>query len=208
MDKTKGENSKMKININSHLNKKSMLLVLVIVLAVFVSLPGEEAQKVDTKTERAVFAGGCFWGMEYYFQKQEGVLETSVGFSGGTVKNPTTKQVSEGKTGHAEALEVVYDPAKVSYEKLTRLFFEIHDPTQINRQGDDIGEEYRSEIFYLNPQQKKVSQKLINILKSKGFKVATKLTPFKAFYSAEDRHQDYYKQKGGTPPCHVYTKRF
>jgi peptide methionine sulfoxide reductase msrA/msrB len=116
--------------------------------------------------------------------------------------------VCSGTTGHAETQEVVYDPSKTSYEKLARLFFEIHDPTQINRQGPDIGEQYRSAIFYVNDEQKKVAQKLISILKEKGYKIATEVTKADVFWEAEAYHQDYYLNNGKQPYCHSYTKRF
>lgn len=160
------------------------------------------------KTARAIFASGCFWGTEYHFKKKKGVLLTSVGYTGGHVKNPTYKQVCSGSTGHAEAIEVVYDPSKVSYAELAKLFFETHDPTQVNRQGPDIGEQYRSEIFYLDDEQKESAQKLIEVLKNKGLNVATRLTKASEYYTAEDYHQDYYEKKGGTPYCHIYTRRF
>ena len=160
------------------------------------------------KTQRAIFASGCFWGTEYQLQKARGVLQTTVGYTGGTTEKPTYREVCSGTTGHAEAVEVIFDPEKISYEELVKLFFETHDPTQVNRQGPDIGEQYRSEIFYLNDQQKETAQKLIEVLKTKGYKVATQLSKASAFWSAEDYHQDYYKKKHGTPYCHVYTKRF
>ncbi|MGD2085741.1 MAG: bifunctional methionine sulfoxide reductase B/A protein [Candidatus Aminicenantes bacterium] len=160
------------------------------------------------KTQRAIFASGCFWGTEYHFQKARGVLQTTVGYTGGTTEKPTYKEVCSGTTGHAEAVEVIFDPEKISYEELAKLFFETHDPTQVNRQGPDIGEQYRSEIFYLDDQQKETAQKLIEQLKAKGYKVATQLTKASAFWNAEDYHQDYYMKKNGTPYCHVYTKRF
>ena len=160
------------------------------------------------KTKRAIFASGCFWGTEYHFKKERGVLLTTVGYIGGSVKNPTYKQVCSGTTGHAEAIEVVYNPDKVSFETLTRLFFETHDPTQVNRQGPDIGTQYRSEIFYLDDEQKETAQKLINVLEGKGYKVATALTKATEFYGGEGYHQDYYEKKNGTPYCHFYTKRF
>lgn len=160
------------------------------------------------KTQRAIFASGCFWGTEYHFQKARGVLQTTVGYTGGATEKPTYKEVCSGNTGHAEAVEVIFDPEKISYEELVKLFFETHDPTQVNRQGPDIGEQYRSEIFYLDDQQKETAQKLIELLKTKGYKVATQLSKAAAFWSAEDYHQDYYMKKKGTPYCHVYTKRF
>ena len=160
------------------------------------------------KTRRAIFASGCFWGTEYHFQKARGVLQTTVGYTGGHTQNPTYKEVCSGTTGHAEAVEVIFDPSKISYEKLAKLFFETHDPTQVDRQGPDVGEQYRSEIFYLDDQQKETAQKVIDILKSKGYKVATRLTEASRFWKAEDYHQDYYQKKNGTPYCHIYTKRF
>jgi peptide methionine sulfoxide reductase msrA/msrB len=160
------------------------------------------------KTQRAIFASGCFWGTEYHFQKARGVLQTTVGYTGGTAEKPTYKEVCSGTTGHAEAVEVIFDPEKISYEELVKLFFETHDPTQVNRQGPDIGEQYRSEIFYLDDRQKETAQKLIDLLKTKGYNVATQLTKSAAFWNAEDYHQDYYMKKKGTPYCHIYTKRF
>ena len=191
--------------------KIKTILVLPMVVGLIMLMPAQESKKMNSKpeqSERAIFAGGCFWGMEYYFQKQKGVIDTTAGYCGGHTPNVTSRQVSAGKTGHAEALEVVFDPSKVTYEELTRLFFEIHDPTQLNRQGDDVGEEYRSEIFYLDDKQKEAGAKLITLLKEKGLKVVTRLTKAGAFWPAETRHQDYFKRKGGTPPCHFYTKRF
>lgn len=162
----------------------------------------------ESNTETAIFAGGCFWGVEYHFEQMPGVLKAESGYIGGNKKNPTYREVCDHTTGHAEAVRVIYDPDRTDYETLARLFFEIHDPTQVNRQGPDIGDQYRSEIFYTNEQQKAVAEKLIKILEEKGYKVATKLTPASTFYPAEDYHQDYYDKKNGTPYCHVYTKRF
>jgi peptide methionine sulfoxide reductase msrA/msrB len=162
----------------------------------------------EKKFEQAVFAGGCFWGVEYYFKKAKGVVMTKVGYIGGHKDNPTYKEVCYKNTGHAEAIEVTFDPHVTSYEELAKLFFEIHDPTEVNRQGPDVGEQYRSEIFYLNNDQKAIAEKLINILTGKGYKVATHLTKATTFWQAEDYHQDYYNKTGGTPYCHVYTKRF
>jgi peptide methionine sulfoxide reductase msrA/msrB len=160
------------------------------------------------KTERAIFASGCFWGTEYHLQKVPGVISTTVGYTGGHTENPTYKQVCTDKTGHAEAVEVVYDPSKTNYEQLARLFFETHDFTQLNRQGPDSGKQYRSAIFYLNEEQKNIAAKLIGILKKKGYDVKTELTPASKFWRAELYHQDYYKKNGKTPYCHIYRKIF
>jgi peptide methionine sulfoxide reductase msrA/msrB len=160
------------------------------------------------KTERAVFASGCFWGVEYYLGKAEGVVSTTVGYIGGDAISPTYEQVCTGTTGHAEAVEVVYDPAKVSYEELTKLFFETHNFSQVDGQGPDIGSQYRSEIFYVNESQKQTAEKLIAQLKKKDRDVATEVTKATTFYKAEGYHQDYYQKNGQSPYCHIYKKIF
>ncbi len=156
----------------------------------------------------AIFAGGCFWGVEYFLQKSPGVISVTSGFTGGHVKNPSYREVCTGTTGHAEAVKIIYDPEKTSYEKLLKLFLEIHDPTQVGGQGPDLGDQYRSEIFYLNDEQKKTAEKDIGILKDKGLKIATSVTKASEFYEAESYHQDYYFKNGKVPYCHAYTKRF
>ena len=170
--------------------------------------PAQENPAKENKTERAIFASGCFWGTEYHLQKAPGVISTTVGYTGCHVDNPTYKQVCTDKTGHAEAVEVIYDPSKASYEELAKLFFETHDFTQLNRQGPDIGTQYRSEIFYLDENQKKIATKLIEALKKKGYDVKTKVTLAGKFWPAENYHQDYYKNNGKTPYCHIYRKIF
>lgn len=159
-------------------------------------------------TETAILASGCFWGTEYHLQKMPGVISTTVGYTGGTVKNPSYKEVCTGRTGHAEAVKVVFNPARITYREIAKMYFETHDPTQVNRQGPDIGTQYRSEIFYLNDNQRHVAEELIGILENKGLDVATRVSPASAFYDAEDYHQDYYKHNGNTPYCHIYTQRF
>ena len=166
------------------------------------------SQQDIPKTDRAIFAGGCFWGVEYYMQKKPGVKTVVSGYIGGLKENPTYKEVCTGTTGHAEAVEITFDPSKVTYEEIAKLFFEIHDPTQVDRQGPDIGVQYRSEVFYLNEEQKSIAEDLISQLKSKGYKVATKVTKATTFWPAEDYHQDYYEHKGTLPYCQGYTKRF
>lgn len=158
--------------------------------------------------KRAIFAGGCFWGVEYFFQKFKGVLRVTSGFTGGTVEKPTYKMVCKGDSGHAEAVEVLFDSKATDYEALTKLFFEIHDPTQLNRQGPDEGEQYRSAIFYVDDDQKKVAEKLMEQLKQKGLTVATKLVPAATFWPAEDYHQNHFRGLNEEPTCHVRTKRF
>jgi peptide methionine sulfoxide reductase msrA/msrB len=162
----------------------------------------------EKKTGTAIFASGCFWGTQYYLQQAKGVLTTTVGFTGGHSANPTYEEVSSGTTGHAEAVEVTYDPGVISYEELAKLFFETHDFSQVNRQGPDIGTQYRSEIFFRDEEQKRIAEKLKGILEAKGFKVATRITPAGAFWKAEDYHQNYYRKNGDRPYCHVYRKIF
>jgi len=156
----------------------------------------------------AIFAGGCFWGVEYYLHKAPGVMSVTSGFTGGHVRNPSYKEVCTGTTGHAEAVKIIYDPHKTTYDKLLRLFLEIHDPTQTGGQGPDIGDQYRSEIFYLNDDQKSIAEMDLNILRNKGLKISTAITKASEFYSAETYHQDYYSKNGKLPYCHAFTKRF
>ncbi|HUS87661.1 MAG TPA: bifunctional methionine sulfoxide reductase B/A protein [Bacteroidales bacterium] len=158
--------------------------------------------------ETAILAGGCFWGVEYFLQQKEGVKSVVSGYIGGHVANPTYKEVCTGNTGHAEAVKVTYDPDQIGYEEVVRLFLEIHDPTQVDRQGPDRGDQYRSEIFYMNDEQRKIAGELLSLLRGKGYKIATELTTATEFYEAEDYHQDYYFNTGKTPYCHGYTKRF
>lgn len=160
------------------------------------------------RTETAIFAGGCFWGVEHLLAKQPGVIDVESGYIGGRTEHPTYPEVCTGRTGHAEAVRVTFDPSKVTYETLARLFFEIHDPTQVGRQGPDIGDQYRSEIFYTTPAQRATAERLIAELRAKGYDVATRLTPATTFWPAEEYHQDYYERKGTQPYCHGYTKRF
>lgn len=162
----------------------------------------------DKKENIAIFAGGCFWGVEHLMQRQKGVISVESGYTGGSTENPTYEQVCSQIGGHAEAVRIVFDNKLTDYETLAKMFFEIHDPTQFNRQGPDVGLQYRSEIFYLTEEQKEIAEKLIATLKNKGFDVKTKLTSASTFYVAEEYHQKYYKNKGTLPYCHVYTKRF
>jgi peptide methionine sulfoxide reductase msrA/msrB len=158
--------------------------------------------------QRAVFAGGCFWGVEHVFRQVPGVLAVRSGYTGGKVERPTYEQVSTGKTGYAESVEILFDPARVTYEKLARKFFEIHDPTEKNRQGPDVGTQYRSAIFYLTEAQKKTAQSLIDLLRGRGYQVVTDLVPASTFWPAEEYHQDYLTRHPERSSCQVPVKRF
>lgn len=153
-------------------------------------------------TNKIVLAGGCFWGLEDLIRTQPGVVNTEVGYTGGSVDNPTY----ENHAGHAEAVEIEYDPEKTSYKKLLDFFFQIHNPTTLNQQGNDRGTSYRSAIFYGNEEEKKEAEKFIDIVNaSKRWKdpVVTSLEPLKKFYRAEEYHQDYLQKNPGGYTCHA-----
>jgi peptide-methionine (S)-S-oxide reductase len=154
--------------------------------------------------DTATFATGCFWCTEAKFKQLKGVITVVSGFSGGTVAYPTYKQVCTGTTGHAEACNIIYDPAVISFDELLEAFFVAHDPTQLNKQGNDVGTQYRSAIFYHNPAQKQKADYYIaklNTEKAYKSKIVTQVTPYKVFYKAEDYHQDYFAQNGSEPYC-------
>jgi methionine-S-sulfoxide reductase len=160
---------------------------------------------MSSDTQTAIFAAGCFWGVQYYFDQVPGVTKTIVGYTGGHVDHPSYEAVCTHTTGHAEAVKIVYDPAKVSYDTLLKQFFRMHDPTQLNRQGPDIGDSYRSAIFYADETQKKAARKMIDELNSSGqFKkpIVTTLEPASTFWPAEDYHQKY-TERTGRGMCHV-----
>jgi peptide methionine sulfoxide reductase msrA/msrB len=159
-------------------------------------------------TEEAILAAGCFWGVEYYLKRLSGVLKTEVGYSGGHSDHPCYKEVCRGGSGHLEVLRVIFDPKKLSYEDLLKYFFEIHDPSQTNGQGPDIGEQYQSAIFYYNDSQKRTAESVMKLLINQGIQLATSLRPVAIFWPAETYHQDYYQKKGDQPYCHRYTRRF
>ena len=145
------------------------------------------------KTEKATFAAGCFWGIESAFKQVKGVVKTTVGYTGGNFDKPTYEDVCSNKTEHAEAVEVVFDPKKVTYDQLLRVFWQIHDPTQFNRQGPDVGSQYRSVIFYYNSKQKKLAETSLQKEQKKHTKsIATKTAKVSKFWPAEEYHQDYY----------------
>jgi peptide methionine sulfoxide reductase msrA/msrB len=160
------------------------------------------------KLKTAYFAGGCFWGIEHLLQQQLGVVSVVSGYMGGQTDNPTYQEVCNKTTGHLEVVEVSYQPDETDFETLTKLFFEIHDPTQRDGQGPDKGEQYASAIFFHNDEEKEIAEKLINILTVKGYDVVTRLLPMSTFWKAEDYHQDYYQKNGKQPYCHRYEKKF
>jgi len=159
--------------------------------------------------QKATFAAGCFWGVEATFRQLDGVIKTRVGYSGGTLENPSYEDVSTGRTGHAEALKITFDPEKISYDKLVDIFFKMHDPTTKNRQGPDVGTQYRSVIFYHTQEQKIIAetmkQKIQDSPKFKSRKIITEIVEIQSFFAAEDYHQQYF-EKYGFHPCVNYLK--
>jgi len=174
--------------------------------------PADQVEKASStsaaapaKTETAILAGGCFWGMEDILRKQPGVLETEVGYTGGALADPTYEDMHTGETGHAEAIRIVFDPSKTSYADLLTTFFRLHDPTTKNRQGNDVGTQYRSAIFYLSDEQKAAAEKAKREAEASGRwkrPVVTEIVPATKFYSAEDYHQDYLEKHPGGYTCH------
>jgi peptide-methionine (S)-S-oxide reductase len=161
-------------------------------------------EKNDSNYQVAVFGAGCFWCVEAVFQRLNGVVKVESGYSGGSVANPTYKEVCTGTTGHAEVAKITYDPRVVSYETLLSVFWQVHDPTTLNRQGNDIGTQYRSAVFYLNQEQKSLAEKYKKELDESGaFRspIVTEITPFHVFYPAEDYHSNYYNLNSGQPYC-------
>ncbi|MEO6230142.1 MAG: peptide-methionine (S)-S-oxide reductase MsrA [Ferruginibacter sp.] len=169
----------------------------------------ENLNNTDAKMDTATFGTGCFWCTEAIFQQLEGVIKVTSGYSGGYVPSPTYKQVCTGTTGHAECLNIIYDPAKIGFDELLEVFWQIHDPTTLNRQGNDIGTQYRSVVFYHNQQQKELAEKYKAELNKSGAwdnPVITTLEPMKFFYPAEDYHQNYYNANTGQGYCQFVIK--
>ena len=174
-------------------------------LVFFMLFSTEIFAKNSTNQENIILAGGCFWGVEELFQNFEGVIATEVGYSGGFTENPTYATVSTGLTGHAESVKITFDNSKTSLEKILKFFFAIHDPTQLNRQQNDIGTQYRSEIFYFNETQKDQAENIIlqaEKLKIYKSKIQTKISLASKFYKAEKYHQDYLKNNPDGYTCH------
>lgn len=157
-------------------------------------------------TEVATLGGGCFWCLEAVYDQLKGVISVESGYSGGSVPNPSYRLVCTGTTGHAEVTQITFDPAVVSYRELLQVFFTIHDPTTLNRQGGDVGPQYRSVIFYHSPEQKATAQAVMDELTEQGVwdnPIVTELSPFEVFYMAEDYHQEYFANNAGQPYCQV-----
>ncbi len=199
------------------MNSKSLTAMTYLITLIFLfsgcSFNTEKEQKTLTKqitnktmsekTDTAVFGAGCFWCVEAIFQRLKGVESIESGYTGGTVENPTYKQVCTGETGHAEVAKIIFDPSVISYEELLEVFWTTHDPTTLNQQGADIGTQYRSAVFYLNDEQKKQAEKSKNEVATQIWdgKIVTEITPLKKFYKAEDYHQNYYNQNSDQSYC-------
>ena len=160
-----------------------------------------------SNTDTATLANGCFWCTEAIFEQLDGVISAVSGYTGGNTKNPTYKEVSNGNTGHAECLQIVYDPARISFDELLEVFWETHDPTTLNRQGNDIGTQYRSAVFYHNEEQKQKAEAYKEALNNSGAfdkPIVTEIAPFSVFYPAEDYHQQYFENnENSNPYCRV-----
>ncbi len=164
----------------------------------------EQHAHVPQGTESATLGGGCFWCLEPIFDNLKGVDDVVSGYSGGAVRNPTYRQVCSGDTGHAEVVQVTFDPAVISFREILKVFFTFHDPTTLNRQGNDIGTQYRSAIFYHTPEQQAIARQVIDELNAAKIwdrPIVTEVTPFDVFYPAEDYHQEYFERNGGQPYC-------
>lgn len=167
-----------------------------------------EKPNYDHPVDIALFAGGCFWGVQHHFGKLKGVVRTLVGYTGGEEKSPTYQEVRSHLTHHVEAVLVEYDATEVSYTELCKLFFEIHDPAQTDGQGEDIGQQYRSCVFYDNQQQQSITEALIEQLRSNGYEINTLVLPLSEFWIGEEYHQRYYEKTGGEPYCHTRIRKF
>jgi len=216
----------IKMRIIKLYSMKTMLTSAIIGLTTLISCaqksPTDNSIKMENKkmkvsenqmpahTEIATFANGCFWCTEAIFEELNGVISATSGYTGGETENPTYKQVCTGKTGHAECLQIIYDPAKITFDELLEVFWETHDPTTLNRQGADVGTQYRSGIFYHNQEQKEKAEKYKEELNKSGAfdkPIVTEITPFTKFYAAEDYHQQYFENnENSNPYCTIVIK--
>lgn len=164
------------------------------------------SKTTSSNTDTITLGGGCYWCVEAVYEMLDGVIKVESGFSGGTVKNPSYREVCSGSTGHAEVVQITFDPAKTSVDEILKVFFTVHDPTTLNRQGADIGTQYRSVIFYRNTEQLKTAREIVNALNKEnvyGKPIVTQIAAFTEFYVAEDFHQDYYNQNKSEPYCRM-----
>ncbi len=185
---------------------RRVFLTMLLLPTLMVAQTNQKAMKADTGKEVATIAGGCFWCAEAVFKELRGVEKVESGYSGGTVVNPTYEQVSAGKSNHAEVIQITFDPTVVTFKELLEVFFVVHDPTTLNRQGADVGTQYRSSVFYHSPEQKKIAEEVLKeITAQKIYKdpIVTKLEPFKAFYVAEEYHQDYFARNPDKGYCRI-----
>ena len=186
---------------------KPYIILMILLVSIRPQLSADA--DADAGTEKAVFAAGCFWSIEYMFENLEGVVSAQSGYTGGVKDNPAYRDVSTGLTGHAEAVEVIYDPDRISYRELLKQFFNSHDTSQAGGTDNEYGSQYRSEIFYSRPEEKTSAREIILNLKKQGYIVNTRLTPAQVFWPAEEYHQDYYKKSGTEPYCEIfYGKNF
>ena len=202
---------KYRSNGNSSRNFKqvySVCLILIFCIALYndsiLHAQTMKTQNTSINSEQATFGAGCFWCVETVFSRVEGVQDVRSGYSGGHVKNPSYKEVCTGTTGHAEVCQLTFDPSKITYTELLEIFWKTHDPTTLNRQGNDIGTQYRSVVFYHNAEQKKVAEEMKDKLNIEGIwdnPVVTEIVSFTAFYPAEDYHNDYYEKNPSQPYC-------
>lgn len=204
-------------NTQNHLRKVKFAMLILITLSLSLQSCGQNnaSKKTSTKTNQTMntanldtitLAGGCYWCIEAIYQRLDGVVSVESGFSGGNMKNPSYRDVCTGETGHAEAVQITYDKTKTNLDEIFKVFFTVHDPTTLNRQGADEGTQYRSAIFYRNDEQKKAAQSIISDLtKAMVYTspIVTEVTPFTVFYKAEDYHQDYYNQHGSQSYCQI-----
>ncbi len=183
-----------------------MIAPLLLAAVLVGAAPTPQAKAVTSVRETITLGGGCFWCTEAIFEELKGVEKVESGFSGGIVAHPTYEQVCTGRTGHAEVSEITFDPKVISLKDLLQVFFTVHDPTTLNRQGHDVGTQYRSVIFYRDDRQRAVAQQVIQEITAKKLwhdKIVTEVVPFKAFYKAEDYHQQYFQRNGDQPYCQI-----
>jgi len=177
-------------------------LTLAAVLTPFTSMNAQQESKSEIQSQFATFGGGCFWCLEAFYETFEGVKSVVSGYAGGQTANPTYKQVCGGDTGHAEVVQIEFDPTRISYEQLLEIFWEIHDPTTLNRQGNDVGTQYRSAIYYHDESQKQAVEKSSAAMRKKFDQpITTEIAPLKKFYPAEEYHQDYFRRNPNQPYC-------